>query len=137
MSSAVHTGVFSVNRSSTDNIFARLFLPVPGNSLGRLPAAMPQRYTELPLFDNYVRLPPPLGGGSVMRWLWAALALLVALPGHAQYPNKVVRLVIPFAPGDGPDLSARVLVDRLSAVLGQQAIAENRPGAAGSTPAEY
>jgi tripartite-type tricarboxylate transporter receptor subunit TctC len=72
-----------------------------------------------------------------MRWLWAALALLVALPGYAQYPNKVVRLVIPFAPGDGPDLSARVLVDRLSAVLGQQVIAENRPGAAGSIAAEY
>jgi tripartite-type tricarboxylate transporter receptor subunit TctC len=72
---------------------------------------------------------------KVLRWLLLA-ATAVATPLYAQYPNKVVRLVIPFAPGDSPDLSARLLAERLTTVLGQQVIAENRPGAAGTIAAE-
>src|SRR5438094_1214640 len=72
---------------------------------------------------------------NAVKWLLLAAAV-VCTPLHAQYPNKVIRLVIPFAPGDSPDLSARLLADRLGSALGQQVIAENRPGAAGSIAAE-
>lgn len=52
---------------------------------------------------------------------------------HAQsdYPNKPIHVLIPFAPGGASDFVARVMQNRLSQVLGQQIVVDNRPGAAG------
>jgi len=67
-----------------------------------------------------------------------AAALLAALPStHAQaqapaWPARAVRLIIPFSPGGAADVPARIIMQRLSEVLGQQVVIENRPGA-GST----
>jgi tripartite-type tricarboxylate transporter receptor subunit TctC len=66
-----------------------------------------------------------------------ALALSVALlgfavPGHAQYPVKPVRLMVPFVPGGNTDIIARVIAPEMSKALGQQLVIENR-GGAGST----
>lgn len=61
-----------------------------------------------------------------------ALALAVAAPVEAQqYPTKVVRVIVPFAPGGGSDITARVFSSKLSEYLGQQFIVDNRGGAAG------
>lgn len=61
-----------------------------------------------------------------------ALALAVAGPVEAQqYPTKVVRVIVPFAPGGGSDITARVFSSKLSEYLGQQFIVDNRGGAAG------
>jgi tripartite-type tricarboxylate transporter receptor subunit TctC len=48
------------------------------------------------------------------------------------YPNKPVRLIVPFAPGGFTDVVARILGQKLSAAMGQQFIVENKAGA-GST----
>jgi tripartite-type tricarboxylate transporter receptor subunit TctC len=47
------------------------------------------------------------------------------------YPNRPVRLIIPFAPAGGTDIAARLLAERLNGLLGQQIVPDNRPGANG------
>jgi len=67
----------------------------------------------------------------------AALAGLVA-PAMAQdaYPNRVVKVIVPFAAGGTTDIFARILADRLSQQMGQQFIVENRGGAGGNIGAD-
>jgi tripartite-type tricarboxylate transporter receptor subunit TctC len=61
----------------------------------------------------------------------AALAVSTAAFGQA-YPNKVVKIVVPYPPGGTVDTVARVIAQRLSENLGQQVIVDNRPGANGT-----
>jgi len=72
----------------------------------------------------------------IIKALFCVAALAISAVSHAQYPNKVVRLIVPFAAGDSPDVSARVLASEMTAALGQQVIVENRPGASGAIAAE-
>ena len=51
---------------------------------------------------------------------------------QSQWPNKPIKLVIPFAPGGVTDTSGRIIADYLSKKLGQQVVADNRPGASGN-----
>src|SRR5437764_9288019 len=70
-----------------------------------------------------------------------ALALTVAAvaPAHAQtdYPNCVVRVVVGFAAGGGNDIFARLVGAKLSELIGQSVIIENRPGAGARLANEY
>lgn len=53
------------------------------------------------------------------------------------WPNRPVRLIVPFAPGGTVDLATRIAAKRLTAVLGQPFLVENRTGAGGSIAAEF
>ena len=61
------------------------------------------------------------------------LALLLALPfvpaARAEYPERPIRMIVPFPPGGVTDVVARLIAERLTADLGQQVIVENKAGA--------
>src|SRR5271166_5474882 len=64
---------------------------------------------------------------AVMLVLWPALA-----GGQASYPNRPLRMIVPFAPGGASDFVARIIAPKLSELLGEQIIVDNRPGASGN-----
>jgi tripartite-type tricarboxylate transporter receptor subunit TctC len=73
----------------------------------------------------------------------AGLAALVAAPllprplrAQAAFPDRAIRLIVPFAPGGNSDLTARACAPLMSARLGQPVVVENRAGAGGSVAAQ-
>ena len=68
-----------------------------------------------------------------MRALVLCFAVLAATICHAQsWPQKPVRVIVPFAPGGASDLMPRLVGEKLTAMWGQPVLIENRPGAAGN-----
>ncbi len=68
--------------------------------------------------------------------LCAGWALHLIGPAHAQdqmYPNRPIKVIVPFPPGGPTDGMARIISDRLGAVLGQSVVIENRGGGAGGS----
>ena len=70
-----------------------------------------------------------------MRLLAILLTLACGLASAQDYPNKPVRMVVGFPPGGGTDVVARILQPRLSELLGQAVVIDNRPGATGTVAA--
>jgi tripartite-type tricarboxylate transporter receptor subunit TctC len=71
---------------------------------------------------------------TLLRRGWGLAAGVVACclfspAGMAAYPDRPVRLIVPSSAGSGPDVIARIFAHRLSAVLGQQVVVDNRAGA--------
>jgi tripartite-type tricarboxylate transporter receptor subunit TctC len=65
----------------------------------------------------------------------AALTLIgaLALPARAgEYPDRAIKMVVPFAAGGGTDVIARIIAQNLNAKWGQPVVVENQPGASGA-----
>ena len=68
--------------------------------------------------------------------LLAVLLASVAIPGQAAYPEKPIRLTVSFPPGGPVDMAARIIGNRLSDVLKQSVIVDNKTGAGGNVGAQ-
>ncbi len=70
----------------------------------------------------------------ILRGLTALAALALAAPALAQapFPDRPIRLIIPYAPGGGTDATMRVLTGPMGEILGQSFVIENRTGGAGT-----
>jgi tripartite-type tricarboxylate transporter receptor subunit TctC len=80
--------------------------------------------------------------GTRRGWIHGALASVLAwLPLHAaaqdKYPERPIRIIVPFPPGGANDTVTRIVADKLSVRLKQPVIVENKPGASGNIGAEF
>jgi len=74
---------------------------------------------------------------STRLWLGAlALLLTSGAPAFAQYPNKSIKMIVPYPPGGATDVIGRVLAQRLTTALGQSVVIDNRGGAGGNIGAD-
>jgi tripartite-type tricarboxylate transporter receptor subunit TctC len=72
-----------------------------------------------------------------MLWVLSLMTGLGAVPAHAQnYPDRAVKVIVPYTPGGGTDTVARAISQRLSEKWAQPVVVENRPGAGTSLGAD-
>src|SRR5260221_11513084 len=67
-----------------------------------------------------------------MKILLATVGFALSLSASAEYPDKPVHIVVPYAAGGGVDNLARVVAERLGTRLGQPVVIDNKPGADGT-----
>ena len=68
---------------------------------------------------------------TVFAWVIALATLAGIGPAAAEFPERPIRIVVPFAPGGNTDVTARIIADRLRQELGTTVLVENKPGASG------
>jgi tripartite-type tricarboxylate transporter receptor subunit TctC len=76
------------------------------------------------------------GGDNVLKTACAVLLFLNTVCALAAYPDKPIRIIVPYVPGGNIDITARTLAPGLSEALGQTIVVENRGGAGGTIGTE-
>jgi tripartite-type tricarboxylate transporter receptor subunit TctC len=89
-------------------------------------ASGPSRHTRLILRTLY----------GITLAVWALIGPAGAQTDVAHYPDRPILIIVPYPPGGGTDILARVLADKLQARLNQPVVVENRPGASGNVGSE-
>jgi tripartite-type tricarboxylate transporter receptor subunit TctC len=126
--------------TATDKLSASLdpglFMGDPVNRSGQIPGfRLPIRNKlEVRHANQFHR------GEMLMKWLkWFAIALLASpMVVLAQvYPSKPVRVIVTFPPGGSIDITARIVFDKMTELMGEQFVIENRSGASGSIAAAF
>jgi len=85
---------------------------------------------QRPTFPRWCR---GIGAQRIVRLALAVLMAATAGAAHAQaYPNRPIKLIVPWPPGGGVDTAARLIAEPLAQRLGQPIVIDNRPGAAGN-----
>ncbi len=78
---------------------------------------------------------------KTLKALVSGLMAVMALSGISataqEFPNKPIRIVVPYSPGGGTDAVARMMAQRLSLTLGQSVVVENKPGASANIGSEF
>ena len=70
---------------------------------------------------------------QIYRAIFATICLSFTLGAYSQeYPNRPVKMLVGYVPGGGPDMVARALAQKLSEIMGQPFVVENKPGAGGT-----
>jgi tripartite-type tricarboxylate transporter receptor subunit TctC len=75
--------------------------------------------------------------GLVFTAVFARDPALAQIDPAASFPNKPIRVIVPFAAGGGNDIFARLVGNKLTEILGQSLVIENRPAAGGRVAAEF
>jgi len=88
------------------------------------------QYQDLPMYGNCARLEPKALDCIILAVLLAAIAVL-PIASAATWPEKPVRIIIPWPPGGSTDIVGRLLAVELTTRLKQQVIIDNRSGAGG------
>ena len=73
---------------------------------------------------------------NVLRRIFVLAACALAFAAQAQYPNKPIKIVVPWPPGGAVDTIGRLVADSVASQLGQPVIVDNRAGAAGAIGSE-
>jgi tripartite-type tricarboxylate transporter receptor subunit TctC len=84
-------------------------------------------------------------GRSVVCFLFIVLATALSFvmvggmlsPSAAEYPDRPINMIVPYAPGGGSDLGSKVMADRISKIIGQPIISVYKPGGGGALGAAY
>lgn len=78
---------------------------------------------------------------KTLKALFSGLIAVMALSGISataqEFPNKPIRIIVPYSPGGGTDAVARMMAQRLSSTLGQSVVVENKPGASANIGSEF
>jgi tripartite-type tricarboxylate transporter receptor subunit TctC len=81
------------------------------------------------------RVAPGVAAALVLALTASSATATASATDVSRYPEKPVRIVVGFTPGGGPDITARYIAQKLSKILKQQVVVDNRPGAGGTLAA--
>src|SRR6185369_15513976 len=111
----------------------RLDLPRPGRRLRsrRRPASSGNRTDPTMNKRMLSRLPRVAAAVRIAAAIVLSYTAVSAL-AQAAWPNRPIRIVVPYAAGSSPDVIARIVSEKLSPRLGQPVVIENRAGAGGN-----